>query len=261
MNVLNSAAAMLCAIGLASSPLIAATCEPGKGYVAADVSEQITSKFARGIADIGVKTIIRYYDHENETLPGKTLTSRELNIIADAGLNVAVIFQHHNDRVETFLTKGRGQQDASRSLELALKFSQPKGSAIYFGVDGVDELYYDMVKRGKATGEGGTAGGFIENHVTRYFSEVNRVLAGSGYKVGAYGSGAVCDHLLKNELVDYCWLANAKGWSGYRNFEDFKRWVLKQHLTTKRGQCFGTEVDLNTGNERFADFGQWKPKS
>ena len=49
------------------------------------------------------------------------------------GMSVVVIFQHHNDCLCTFMAKGRGTRDARRALELAKSFSQPVGSAIYFG--------------------------------------------------------------------------------------------------------------------------------
>lgn len=243
------AGALSCAI--ASTPMrsFGAICEPGKGYVAADVSEQINAGFAQRLATTGIHTIIRYYDHPDETLPGKTLTARELTHIANAGLSVAVIFQHHNDRVETFLTLGRGRRDALRSLDLARSHAQPKGSAIYFGVDLEGPPRAGIAKSG-----------FVETHVDRYFREVTGVLRESGYKIGAYGSGAVCEHLLGEQLIDYCWLANATGWSGYRKFENSNRWVLKQHRPTHRRNCFGIEVDLNTGNPRVTDFGQWQPK-
>ena len=48
---------------------------------------------------------------------------------------------------------------------------------------------------------------------------------------------------------------------GYADFEATKRWVLKQHLPTRRANCFGVEVDLNSGNAAAVDFGQWRPKS
>lgn len=48
-------------------------------------------------------TVIRYYDWPEETLPGKTLTARELVLIARADMAVAVIFQHNNDCLCTFM--------------------------------------------------------------------------------------------------------------------------------------------------------------
>jgi len=80
-------------------------------------------------------------------------------------------------------------------------------------------------------------------------------------QIGVYGSGLVCSMLQETKLVDYCWLANATGWPGYVDFEASKRWVLKQHLPTRKADCFGVEVDLNSGNAATVEFGQWRPKS
>jgi Domain of unknown function (DUF1906) len=207
----------------------------------------------------GIDTIIRYYDWVEETLPGKTLTRRERDIIAKTGLSVAVIFQHHNDCLCTFMTKGRGGRDARRALELAASFSQPTGSAIYFGVDGVDAQFLTLLSAtGLPAGEA-QARRFVQAFIRPYFQEVSKAMQSSGYKIGGYGSGLVCSYLLDEKLVDYCWLANATAWPGYQPFEASKRWILKQHPTTRKADCFGVEVDLNSEGSA-ADFGQWQPK-
>ena len=235
-------------------------CEKGKGYVAIDASEQLGEDFLRQIKAIGIDNVVRYYDWSNETLPGKTLTLRELKLIAKLDMSVAVIFQHHNDCLCTFMTRGRGSQDARRALELARGLSQPAGSAIYFGVDGVDAQFLSLLRgTGMPSGEP-EARKFVQRFVRPYFEEVTRAMKASSYKIGVYGSGLVCSHLLDAKLVDYCWLANATSWPGYADFEATKRWVLKQHLPTRRANCFGVEVDLNSGNAAAVDFGQWKPK-
>jgi hypothetical protein len=255
---------LLFAVGLlahaSASGEAAPVCEPGKGYVALDASQQMSEEFLRKVKDIGIGTIIRYYDWRDETLPGKTLTQRELGLIAKLNMSVAVIFQHNNDCLCTFMTKGRGKRDAERALELAKSFSQPPGSAIYFGVDGVDAQFLALLSATGVTSGELQASKFLQKYVRAYFEDVARTIAGSGYKIGAYGSGLVCSYLLDEKLAQHCWLANATGWPGYQRFEATKRWVLKQHLPTRKSDCFGIEVDLNSGNGLTDDFGQWKPK-
>jgi hypothetical protein len=175
-------------------------------------------------------------------------------------MSVAVIFQHNNDCLCTFMTKGRGIRDAERALELAKALSQPPGSAIYFGVDGVDAQFLTLLNAtGISVGEP-QAKGFVQKYVRTYFQDVTRAMKPSGYKIGAYGSGLVCSFLLDEKLVNYCWLANATSWPGYQRFEATGRWVLKQHLPTRKADCFGVEVDVNSGNGSANDFGQWKPR-
>ena len=254
------------ALGLALlGPIAGATgaapvCEPGKGYVAADTAQQLNGDFLAKIKAVGMGTVIRYYDWPEETLSGKTLTARELALIAEADMAVVVIFQHNNDCLCTFMKKGRGTRDAKRALELAKYFSQPAGSAIYFGVDGVDAQFLTLLAATDLPSGEPQAKKLVQRYVRAYFQEVAPVMKSSGYRIGAYGSGLVCSSLLDERLVELCWLANATSWPGYENFAATTRWALKQHLPTKKSDCFGIEVDLNTANPTIGDFGQWKPK-
>jgi hypothetical protein len=100
----------------------------------------------------GVKTIFRYYDYEDESIRGKTLTPEERERIFAAKMNVAVIFQHNNDDPATFVVGHRGREDARRALTLAKQLGQPFGSAIYFGVDGVDDWLENLVAEYKISG-------------------------------------------------------------------------------------------------------------
>jgi hypothetical protein len=254
---------LLIAVTFAASPSSGSTapvCEPGKGYVAVDTAQPLQADFLLKLKGAGIGTVIRYYDWAEETLPGKTLTSRELTLIAKVDMSVAVIFQHHNDCLCTFMTKGRGTRDARRALELAKSFSQPAGSAIYFGIDGVDAQFLSLLRVAELPSGETQARKFVHRYVRSYIQEAAKEMQSSGYKIGAYGSGLVCSYLLDQRLVDYCWLSNATSWPGYQVFEASKRWILKQHPTTRKADCFGVEVDLNTGNSATADFGQWKPK-
>lgn len=256
-----TAASLCLAVLLATASHAASICEAGKGYVAADTAQQVNEGFLARIKAVGVETVIRYYDWADETLPGKTLTARELTLIAKAGLSVAVIFQHNNDCLCTFTRKGRGTRDGQRALELARSFAQPAGSAIYFGVDGVDAQFLTLLKATELPSGEPQATKFVQRYVRSYFQEVGAALKSSGYKVGAYGSGLVCSYLLDERLVQLCWLANATSWPGYERFAATNRWALRQHLPTRKADCFGIEVDLNTGNPASGDFGQWKPKA
>jgi hypothetical protein len=255
------------ALGLALlAPIAGATgaapvCEAGKGYVAADTAQQVNGEFLAKIKAAGIGSVIRYYDWFEETLPGKTLTARELSLIAEAGMAVAVIFQHNNDCLCTFTRKGRGTRDAKRALELAKYFSQPAGSAIYFGVDGVDAQFLTLLAATDLPSGEPQAKKLVQRYVRTYFQEVAVAMKSSGYRIGAYGSGLVCSSVLGERLVELCWLANATSWPGYERFEATNKWSLKQHLPTRKEECFGISVDLNSGNPAIRDFGGWKPKA
>lgn len=167
-------------------------CAPNSGAAAVDLSQRVNQNFLDAMKTVGVQTIIRYYDHEDETLPGKTLRRRERDLIIANGFHIAVVFQHNNNKFASF-TPLRGRQDAERSLALAAENAQPKGSAIYFGVDG-----------------GWRTAGEIAT-IKAYFAEAQAGLRGTGYRIGVYGSGLVCKELLQDGLAELCWLSNAKG--------------------------------------------------
>jgi hypothetical protein len=199
---------------------------------AVDLSAPVSQSFLDNMREIGIKTVIRYYDHEDETLPGKTLRRRERDLILMNGFKTAVVFQHHNDQFASF-TVWRGSQDAERSIALAKENSQPKGSTIYFGVDGPwKEL----------------------TNIVAYFKEVYTRLVRTGYRVGVYGSGLVCNALLTNGLAETCWLAAPTAWPDYHAYYQTRRWGLAQLRPT---QCGGRSVDFNLVNGTDADYGQF----
>lgn len=202
---------------------------------AVDSSAPVTQSFLDKMKAIGISTIIRYYDHEDETLPGKTLRRGERDIILMNGLKMGVVFQHRNNNFASF-TAIRGRQDAERSLTLAAENSQPRGSAIYFGVDGPWRTPSELA------------------NVTAYFQEVNARLAGSGYRVGVYGSGLICNALLANGLAELCWLAAPTSWPDFSTYYQTKRWRLVQLPTT---QCGGRSVDFNLSIGSAAEYGQF----
>src|SRR5260370_41659854 len=113
------------------------------------------------------------------------------------GFKMGVVFQHKNNKFGSF-TALRGGQDAERSLMLAAENSQPRGSAIYFGVDGPWNTPYELA------------------NVTAYFQEVSARLAGSGYRVGGYWSGVGLEVLGKKGLAQGVWVGTPADLSGIR---------------------------------------------
>src|SRR5271166_6692944 len=202
---------------------------------AVDSSVPATQSFLDRMKAIGVNTIIRYYDHEDETLPGKTLRRAERDAIVMNGLKMGVVFQHRNNQFASF-TALRGRQDAERSLTLAAENSQPRGSAIYFGVDGPWRMSYELT------------------NVVAYFRELKASLAGLGYRIGVYGSGLVCDVLQTAGLAELCWLAAPTAWPDYHTYYQTRKWGLAQLRTS---QCGGRSVDFDLVNDMVADYGQF----
>jgi hypothetical protein len=205
-------------------------------YRAVDLARPVNRALLTALKAMNVTTIIRYYDHANETLPQKTIRAHELALIDSFGMDLAVVFQHHNNRLTSF-TPERGQKDAQRSLELAAAIKQPRESVIYFGVDG---------------GFGQGAGEYQK--IKNYFIAAAPIIRAAGYRIGAYGSGLNCRRLTADLLADLCWLANARGWPEYDRFLNSGRWTLQQGLPQ---EIAGFDVDVNLINPLFKDFGQF----
>ena len=102
-----------------------------------------------------------------------------------------------------------------------------------------------------------------------YFKGVNSVFKaqpdGRKFKIGAYGSGLVCERLLSAKLVDYCWLSQSQGWPGYQKFYAGGKWSMVQKMTTrcKVLRFQGAEklnFDFNRVNPKMSDYGQWSHK-
>lgn len=214
-----------------------ASCPKTGAVQAVDLSMPVDQHFLDVMKEIDVNTVIRYYDQPNETLQGKTLLPAETTLLARNGFDIITVFQHNNNVISTF-TPARGTSDSNRSLVLAAENGQPKGSAIYFGVDGSWSAASDLAA------------------IKTYFSQAAPIIRAAGFKIGTYGSGLVCTQLKNAGLVDYCWLANAQSWPNYQDSLSTDNWVLLQKLPQ---DCGGKNVDFDVMNSRARDFGQFRP--
>lgn len=219
-------------------------CRANSGVDMVDTSAIVTPEFLDRMREVGVTTIGRYYDYDDETIPGKRLRAEELELIARYGMSLVVVFQHNNNRAETFNDwRNRGPADAREALKLAERFNQPPQGAIYFGVDG------DFVGPGSQ---------YHTDDVIGYFTEVNRVFdeAGVSYPVGVYGSGEACITLFTEDLAGFCWLSHSHGFTGTPEALAEGIFDIEQYL---HGTCGGRAVDFNKVRDGVIAFGQWQP--
>lgn len=192
------------------------------------------------LAAAGVKTVIRYYSRDT-AMPAKRLSLKEARALAAADLRLCVVHEaRHGDRIGSF-SQDLGVRDAAYALRFAEKcIGQPRGTAIYFAVD-LDARPAEISER-----------------VIPYFRGVGSVLAPDGgtpaYRVGVYGSGVVCAALLDLGLAELAWLAQSRGWSGYKDFLQSKRWALKQAMPCRVGEV---RCDPNAVNAERPDFGDF----
>ncbi|RJG52497.1 TIGR02594 family protein [Sphingobium terrigena] len=196
---------------------------------------------AARLSQEGVRTVIRYYNNKNSsTFPSKCLTPAEYGKLTAAGLNVAVVFQQRGGAggfLEDF-GAGKGARDANRAMALAGTIGQAAGSAIYFGVD------HDFFR------------GSELDQIDRYFAEVNAALGGR-FRVGVYGSGAVCSRLKSTGHASLFWLPASMGWSGSKAFLASQQWTLFQKFQELQSTFGRFDYDGNIFNPAFEDFGQF----
>lgn len=163
---------------------------------------------AQYIKSSGLDFVARYYRKPDSRWPG--LSANEARVLSALGLNVVAVFESHSQHRDYF-NYARGYWDALQAAQQAKSVGQPAGSAIYFAVDfdarGADILPVDYYFRGIANGLAAAGGGRPE------------------YKIGVYGSGAVCESLKGGGVAQYAWLSNSTGWAGSRYYAD---WNIRQ---------------------------------
>jgi hypothetical protein len=246
---------------------------------ALDLDHRVTddARFLDTAKAKGVRTIFRYYDWEHR--PGafvklgrkepweliessceaepkrsdceKVVTKAEIAAIHAKGLDVGVVFQHDMANPETWLDTERAAFDARRALHLAHELGQPAHTTIFFGVDGAEQSFFQ-----RHDPSYGMA------YILRYFRVVNKTFENSGYAVGVYGSGLVCDALVsgREKLAKYCWLSMSTGHTGSRLRERAGAWTIKQCFTRRNYGGSALAVDPDIVSPADADFGQWRAK-
>lgn len=189
---------------------------------------------------LGVRVIFRYYALAAQPeVPQKQLTMGEKDAILNAGFAIGSVYQYYSNLPEN-IHASRGRTDGETALARASTFGQPKGSAIYFGVD-FDWGPNDTARR---------------DSILAYFGAIRALVRPAGYRIGVYGSGATCRLVLDAGSADLAWLVNSPGHGGAANFYNSGRWRLFQNgLDTRAGN--GIQVDTNLIPPPHTDFGQW----
>jgi Rv2525c-like, glycoside hydrolase-like domain/Putative peptidoglycan binding domain len=202
-----------------------------------DTNLRTTSKLD-SLKTSGVDTIIRYYCR-NTRDSNKQVTRAEAAAITRAGLKLGIVYQGAGNKAAAF-SSAMGAADGKYAFEYAAKtIGQPAGSAIYFAVD------YDA------------SAADIRDRIIPYFRAVaaaGHASAGPDYRVGVYGSGAVCQALLDANLVSLTWVSMSAGFSNTRAFLRSQHWTLHQKLETR---VSGMDVDTNELNDIADGFGEF----
>ena len=205
-----------------------------------DSSVHCQSEVAK-LKKMGVKVIVRYFAKAKQGggLEQKILEKPEADAILDGGLSLAISYQYNNGDIDTF-NPTRATEDVLDCIKKADAIGQPKGSAIYFGVD---NGWDDATSIGK---------------VKEYFQTIKDVLKKNGnrFEVGVYGSGLMCQTMREKHLASYSWIAGlSDGWPGRPDYLATQKWNLYQNVL--EFPVGSVKVDTDVVNPKAAKIGSF----
>lgn len=190
----------------------------------------------------GVRTVIRYINPGNVS-EEKTVKEPEARAIAAAGLRLGLVCEGWGDFAHNAISYAKGASDGSFCRTYARTVGAPKGAIIWFAVDA------------------DASAAQIKNLVIPYFTAIraatiNLAAMGVTYRVGVYGSGAVCSAVMESKTADASWLSCSLGWSGSREAVGAEKWTLRQHVPAV---IAGIDTDPNDTITPGADIGDFVP--
>jgi hypothetical protein len=179
--------------------------------------------------------VARYYRDPASRWP--TLTASEAQRLSALDVKLVTVWEWHS-RDPAYFSYASGYNDALSAYLQAKSVRQPAGSAIYFAVD--------FNARDAAV-----------QQVAQYFRGVAAgfVAAGGGrpeYKIGVYGSGAVCAEVKAAGLAQYSWLSGSTAWDGTLGYTG---WNIRQ---AAQGARFGALSFNHDANEARGDYGGFR---
>jgi hypothetical protein len=199
-----------------------------------DVNVDVTQHLS-ALAKAGVTDIIGYLNPHGTT--SKVITPARAKAIASHQMSLALVSEGWGDFAHGDISAAKGVTDAQHAKNALAALGAPDNVCIYFAVD-TD-----------------ASSSQIMSLVIPYFKSIHAFASGE-FRVGVYGSGAVCNACLAANVVDLAWLAAPTGWLGSKEFLASKKWVLHQGLPT---HIAGVDCDPNMANG--TDWGQFIPFS
>lgn len=204
-----------------------------------DTATNVTSARLTTLQDNNFTFVGRYLNRVEGAHDG--LTADEVTRISNGGLYIVSIYQNNGSTGADYFTNSRGVSDAEDAVALANGLAQTDNTPIYFAVD------FDA-----------TASEVTDN-IVPYFQGVLSVLNSStknpnGYKLGVYGSRAVCDYIrgTYSATTRYTFIVD-NSWRG-----DFDDWNLRQYnFNTLLGTGTG-QINVDYVESSSHGGGGWK---
>ena len=215
-------------------PPVAAALPPAPGLARGIDLPTDASDVLSEIKGFPIDFVARYYRAPESRWP--SLSPSEVQRISALGLKIVTVWEWHS-RDPAYFSYASGYFDAASAYRQAKSVGQPPGSAIYFAVDF------------NARGQG-------LYQVDQYFRGVYAGFANAGrgrpeYKIGVYGSGAVCALIKGERLAQYAWLSGSTAWEGSSSYAD---WNIRQAAQGARFTNLAFAHDANDAKEDYGGF-------
>lgn len=178
--------------------------------------------------------VARYYRDPSSRFPA--LTPDEARRLSALGVKIVTVWEWHSS-TPSYFTYASGYNDALNAVRQAKSVGQPSGSAIYFAVDF-------------------NAKGAALYQIDQYFRGANAGMAAAGggrppYRIGVYGSGAVCMSVKGARLAQYAWLSGSASWEGTAGYGD---WNIRQAPAAQRFANLSFSHDANEARSDYGGF-------
>jgi hypothetical protein len=163
-----------------------------------DSADDTTDQIVHLEADV-VSTAIRYLTTNTDSF--KLIKPPEARVLAAAGIRLGLVYETGGGAPgQAPLTAAQGQIDGAFAAQYAPTVGAPTGACIYFAADND----FSAVQ--------------IQSEILPYFAAVAKAMAGSGFVVGVYGSGNVCQAVCAAGSASLAWLSGSLGWGGSRAY-------------------------------------------
>jgi hypothetical protein len=194
-----------------------------------DIASDPTPSLAQ-LKAAGIKTIFGYLSSINPA-GEKCWTASRVKIAAAAGFRIGLVHEGWGGVNGRGISAADGDRDGRYCRVAAAALGAPKGACVYFACDADFSLPE------------------IHALVLPYFKAIKKAFADGMYRVGVYGSGAVCLAVMAADLADLSWEAQSRGWAGYSG------WLAKANMTQgPETKLAGLDIDTDTAHGDIGDF-------
>jgi hypothetical protein len=162
-----------------------------------DTNRDTTAVLDRLVAS-GVVSIGRYISAIAPKAE-KTVKEPEARAIAGKGLRLFLICEGWGDFAHGAISAAAGERDGAFCRDYAARVGAPASAIIYFAVD-IDPTAAEIAK-----------------FVLPYFRAIQAAMGGR-FRVGVYGSGAVCRAVTAAGLAIASWVSGSSAWLGSREY-------------------------------------------